>query len=340
MGRCFAVFALLVVGFVRAPVASADEMDVSLARLCQRDGAACADPDGDGVYARDDDAWRGVMTQLGYVLAPPLTSGARTTGFRHFYLGIETSVVQLDEGADYWANGTEGDRLSGVERRNRFVDSVMTLTRLHVRKGLPWGLELGLSAGRIFNTSYWTWGASLQISLMEGFREGLAAWIPDIAIRGSVQTLTGDDEFSLTVPSLDVVVSKPLVLGRAAVLTPIIGAQFMWIAADSESIDLSPGRDQWAECGNLIDRSGGSGEPWTLPSPACTGSVTDYGNETEFPQLRVFRSRLVVGFNFRYRLLQLGATIHWDLKNPSSDADVPAGVARQYNLTVLAGVLY
>lgn len=328
---CRARFALVLLAFSSAAPAFAQDMDVSLARLGN-------DDDGDGVFARDDDAYRSLMTQLGFVLAPPVINGARTTGLRHFYLGVETSIVGIDEDADYWRRGTEGDSMSTTE--NRFVDGVMTHTRLHLRKGLPYGIELGLSAGRIFNTSYWTWGGSVKIALMEGFREGLAAWIPDIAIRGSVQTLSGADEFNLIVPSLDVILSKPLVLGRTVVLTPVLGAQFMWIAADSESVDLTPGRDQWAECENRVDRSREEDPPWTLPTPACTGSSLDYDNETEFPRLRVFRSRLVLGFTVRYQLLQIGATAHWDLQAPTSDGDVPSGTARQFNITLSAGVQY
>lgn len=309
-------------------------MDLALSRL-RTPGALS--PNGVQLYSADNDAWASLMSQLGNVLAPPLVSGARTTGFRHFYLGFETSIVSIDDSADYWARGTEGDSMTlGT---NRFVDSTLNLSRLHLRKGLPWGFEIGLSAGHIFNTSYWVWGGSLKISLMEGFRKGLPAFIPDVAVRASVQTLTGDGEYNLTVPSLDVIISKPLVLGRTVVLTPIIGVQFFWTAADSESVDLTPEVDEWAACDPNPNLSG-DGDMFALPTPACRGNGDDFSNEVEFQRFRAFRSRMVLGFNLRYQVFQIGASIHWDLRSPTSDADVPAGTERQYNVTVLGGVLY
>ena len=310
-------------------------MDLALSRLRTANGMS---PTGVPLYTADNDAWASLMSQLGYVLAPPLVSGARTTGTRHFYLGFETSIVKIDDEAEYWSRGTEGDSMAlGT---NRFVENTLNLSRLHLRKGLPWGLEIGLSAGHIFNTSYWVWGGSLKISLMEGFRSGLPAFIPDVAVRASVQTLTGDGEYNLTVPSLDIIISKPIVLGRTMVLTPIVGIQFFWTAADSESVDLTPEVDEWAACNANPNLSPSTDDMWALPTPACRGDGSDFANETEFAQFRAFRSRMVLGFNLRYQIFQIGAAIHWDLRSPTEDADVPIGTERQYNVTVLGGVWY
>ena len=330
MRSCSRLLVVLAAVIALPASVSADPMDVALARL------RLEQPDGS--FRADNDSWSSLMSQLGNVIAPPLLSPARTTGFRHFYLGFETSIVQIDDNADYWAVGTEGDSMA--IGRNRFVDSTLNLSRLHLRKGLPFGLELGLSAGHIFNTSYWVWGGSLKISLMEGFRKGLAAFIPDVAIRASVQTLTGDGEYNLTVPSLDVIASKPFVLGRTVVLTPIVGVQFFWTAADSESVDLTPEVDEWATCNANPNLSPRPDDMWALPTPACRGDGSDFQNEVEFSRFRAFRSRIVVGFNLRYQIFQLAGSIHWDLQSPTSDADVPDGTARQFNVTVAGGVYY
>ncbi len=307
-------------------------MDVTLARFRE-------DPEGDGRFAPDDESYRSMMAQLGFAIAPTLISGARTTGVRHFYLGVETSIAQIDDGARYWQIGTEGDSMSVGE--NRFVKNVLTMTRLHLRKGLPYGLELGLNAGRIFNTSYWVWGGSVKIALFEGFRSGLAGWLPDVAVRGSVTTLTGDDEFSLTVPSVDVVISKPLVIAQTVVLTPIVGVQFIWVAADAESIDVTPDIDQWDDCAANPVSGTAMGTDYAVPRPTCTGPTRDFVNELEYSRLRAFRARMVLGFNLRYQAMHLGASIHWDLRAPSNiDSDVPENTANQFTVTVAAGIRY
>jgi len=320
------------------PTAHADEMDVTLARLrLQEDattvpGTAC--PVGGGVWCRDDDAWTALISQLGTVLAPPVISPARTTGFRGFYLGIETTVTGIDEDSDYWARGTEGDSMS-IDR-NRFVDSSMAWTRLSFRKGLPFGIELGGSVGRLFSTGLWAWGAEAKISLFEGFREGLPGWIPDISVRGAVTTTTGDREFSLTTAGFDIVLSKPLVLARTVVLSPFLGPQLYWIAADSELVDLTPDRNAFDEC---MPETGPPelGDEGTV---RCTGSSQDFANNQLFPSIRAFRARMVVGVQFQYDVFTVAGSIQWDLRAPSSTDDVPDILPRQWTVTTAAGVTY
>ncbi|NIS35788.1 MAG: hypothetical protein GWO04_40220, partial [Actinobacteria bacterium] len=73
--------------------------------------------------------------------------GAATTGTKGFYLGFETSIASIDDGADYWRLGTRGDGTGG---ENRFVNESLVSSRLHLRKGLPFGLEIGLEGGRFY----------------------------------------------------------------------------------------------------------------------------------------------------------------------------------------------
>ncbi|MFT5356378.1 MAG: hypothetical protein ACI9KE_003603, partial [Polyangiales bacterium] len=217
---------LLVTALMSAHPVQADDMSLSLSRLRTETAP------GSGSWEPNNDAFTRLASQLGFALAAPNLAPARTTGYRGFYIGFETSVAGIDDGADYWADGTEGDDMS--TGRNRFVSSALTSSRLSLRKGLPYGLEIGASLGRFYNTDSWIWGGELRIALLEGFREGVMGFIPDLAVRGAVRTLTGESELHITVPSLDFIASKPIVLGGAVVFTPIIAAQLMWILADSE----------------------------------------------------------------------------------------------------------
>ncbi|HJL48769.1 MAG TPA: hypothetical protein RMG45_23120, partial [Polyangiaceae bacterium LLY-WYZ-15_(1-7)] len=214
MRRAFTL-ALALTAF--AAPAQADELDISLARFRGEASAA-------GVYTPDFDAYRRLMSQLGFALAPPLLEPARTTGYRGFRLSFDTTFVGIDDGADYWRLGTEGDSMATFAEGNRFVPSSYAWSQLSVRKGLPYGLEAGLTLGRPYNASSWVFGGSLKIALLEGFREGWPAFLPDFAVRGSVTTLVGESDFSLTVASADLILSKPLVAGSTVVLTPIVGA--------------------------------------------------------------------------------------------------------------------
>ena len=54
--------------------------------------------------------------------------------------------------------------------------------------------------------------------------------------------------FQLTVPTFDIRLSKSFVIGSSVVLSPYVAGQAVWIMADSEVIDVTPG--------NLADNDG------------------------------------------------------------------------------------
>ena len=321
---------LLMTALLWPDSARADDMDIALSRL-RIEGAP-------GSFQADNDSFARLASQLGFALAAPNLAPARTTGYRGFYIGFETSVAGIDNGADYWSRGTEGDALSTDS--NRFVASALTSSRLALRKGLPYGLELGVSLGRFYNTDTWIWGGELRIALLEGFREGAMGFIPDLAVRGAVRTLTGDSELHITVPSFDIIASKPIVLGGAVVFTPIVAAQLMWILADSELVDLTPNIDAFAQCGVSPERP----PAMSTSNVVCTngpGSERDLNNNVVFNDVRAFRARMSIGAEIRYRVFTLNAAIHWDLKAPGEiDPDVPDDLPRQWDFAVGLGATY
>ena len=327
----FAIAAMPVAMALYAAPASADEMDPTL----QRFGVETAP--GSGVFTPDQPQFARLSSQLGFALAAPLTTPASTTGAKGFYLGFETTVTAIDGDADYWRFGTEGDS----EEPNRFVDSSLVASRVHLRKGLPFGIEVGLEGGHFFQTELWVWGADLKIALFEGFREGWPAIIPDVALRGTVRTLTGSDQLQLTVPSFDLLVSKKIVIGSLFELIPIVGVQFFWIFADSEVVDLTPSVDGYAACAPRAPRLDEMGNPVDgadqRPPLECTGSNLDLRNNRSFESVQAFRSRLAIGFTGRYRYLLLGLMFHFDLGSPSAADDVPQNVASQWDVTVSLG---
>ncbi|MEM6957902.1 MAG: hypothetical protein AAF645_19555 [Myxococcota bacterium] len=307
--------------------AHADEMDVDLARL--------RIDNGDGTFTADNANYRRLMSQLGFALISPVLAPARTTGYRGFYIGFETSVVQIDDDTDYWRRGTEGDSQSVGE--NRFVTATLPSSRVHLRKGLPYGLELGANFGRLYNTDTWILGAELRIALLEGFRRGSAGWLPDLAVRGAVRTLVGAEQYHLTVPIFDIVLSKPIVLGGTVTLTPIVAGQFAWILADSDAVDLTPEVNVFEQCMPTVDP-----EPAAPPTPLPgTGPLVDFENDQVFDDVRAFRGRLAVGMEIRYRVFTLAATFHWDLRAPGDiDSAIPDDIPRQWDLSIAVGATY
>ena len=320
--------------------AYADDMDVSLARLRMPTpgGPGCPNataPEGPHGCFPDNDAYLSLMSQLGAALAPPVLEPAHTTGLRGFHLSFETGITGIDDAADYWQRGTEGDAESGVEGRNRFVRGVVPWSRLALRKGFP-GFELGASVGRAYDTRLWMWGASVKIAILEGFRHGPWAFIPDLSVRAAVHTMTGDSEFSLSVPSVDVILSKPIVLLDTVTLTPWVAPQIYWVIADSEVVDLTPEINAFDQCMPLSTPPV-AGDQGTL---RCTGSAADFENDATFTDMRALRARIAIGLQLRASFVTMSGAFHIDLIEPSADGVVPAGLARQWTVAFGVGAEY
>ena len=285
----------------------------------------------DGVnFTGDDEAWGRLATQFTGALIPPLMGPARTRGPRSFYLGIETMVTGIDAGASYWRQGTEGEPGS---MENSSVDSLLTWSRLSLRKALPFGFELGTSAGHLINTNYYTLGLEVRWALLEGWT-GRDAWIPDFAVRGAVQTLVGDAQFNTTVVAIDATISNSVIIGDAFEISPYIAGQLNWVFADTELVDLTPERNAIRECDPDPENP-------TPLRPQCRGDGSDIGNSTVFRSLRTMRPRLVFGAQGRYEVITVNVAFSFDALAPSdADASLPTDLPRQWRLDIGAGLSF
>lgn len=300
--------ALLAFQALAASSASADTMDTTLARLRVDNGM--------GGFSPDNDAWRGLVLQQGAALAQPMLEPARTLGYGGFYIGLEGGITGISSDAEFWHVGTEGDENAAAEGSNRFPSGVLYWQRLNLRKGLPFGFELGSTGGHLLGTGQWTLGFSLKWSVFEGFRRGPFGFIPDVAIRGSVQTMVGDSEYHLTVPTMDIVVSKPFVFGHQLTLSPFVGFQEMWIYGTSEVVDLTPGVDAF-----------------TLPA--------DYANNNTFATVHATRSRGFVGVQARFQALTLATTFALDLSSPGNGGSTNSlNLSNQWTWAFSLGLSY
>jgi hypothetical protein len=195
------------------------------------------------------------------------------------------------------------------------VNSLYNFSRLVVRKGLPFGFELGLTAGHAYHSELWAWGAEIKWSIFEGFRTGALRFLPELAVRGAVHTITGDSEFSLTVASLDVILSKEIVLGETVQLDPFIGGGLLWTIADSEIVDLTP------------------------EVPGTTVGQIEASNAYVFPDIRTMRARIGGGLQLRYKAFLLTASAHVDAVQPHAlNSELSPSLPRQWTVSFGTGV--
>ncbi|HEY6078815.1 MAG TPA: hypothetical protein VIW29_08425 [Polyangiaceae bacterium] len=349
-------------------VASADPMDPALERLvldpsCHKSAAGdwndAAPPASSRACKPDHVAFKRLMNQYGFALAPNAMHSARTTGYGGFHLSIEADYTKISSDAEYWKRGTQGpvnpsDNSSSTE--NATPQDLLQLYSLKFRKSFGFGLELTGTVGFMPKTSILSGGADVRVSLLEGFRTGLGGVLPDIAVGGGVRTITGTPQFQMTVVGLDVQISKPLPIQDSSILTPYVGYQYLWIFADSGLIDLTPSTDAIRYCnykgqdvpGNTDPNAAtGSGNEPNDGQPVCNGgSPLDFNNNAVFQNVRLERHRLIFGLNYRYEMVMLGGQFLIDAVPPSDaqtdgvDEAALMDEDRQYTLSFELGAMF
>ncbi|MFO0755634.1 MAG: hypothetical protein U0359_04050 [Byssovorax sp.] len=312
--------------------AAADTMDPALARLVTDSSCRSTGVNG-GLYynpkssftrcGTDDAAFAKLIAQYGAAIAPTGMHTARTTGFGGFELALEGSFTSIDKDADFWKQGTQGAQDKSTGRfsiANPSPDPVLQSYTLKIRKGFPFGIELAGQFGFLGNTSIYTIGADVRFAPFEGFRTGVPSWFPEVAATGSVRTITGTDQFQLTVAAVDGVLSKPIPMGGSVSLTPYAGYQWMRIFGDSGLIDLTPNTDAVNFCGYV-----GSNNLATPDAnktvrdgqPVCAhGTSADFNNTAVFNPVRLSRHRAFGGLQLRFQMVRLGAHFSMDVMAP------------------------
>jgi len=291
------------------------------------------------LYCADNDAWRRIATDFAGSLIPPLLTPARTRGPRSFYVGAELFMTPLVPGSDHWRRGTEGPGTASSTGENNFAESVLVWTRLELRKALPFGFELGTSLGFLPNSSYMTLGLEIRWAVLEGWLSD-DWWVPDLAVRGAVQTLLGDPEFNTTVASVDVTLSNSVIVGDELEISPYLAGQLAWTFSDTELVDLTPDRNSFALCdpepGETVPTSGE-----TVPTCRGGGAGDDYNNNVVFDSLRTMRMRMIFGLQARYEVFTLTGAFSFDLVKPGEwDTSIPADIDRQYQIDVGFGLSF
>jgi len=138
---------------------------------------------------------------------------AEPLGITGFDLGIEVSTTQLQNTAVY-------SQAAG----NESVDTLV-LPKLHVHKGLPFGLDIGASYSAVPDSNIKAWGAELRYAILKG---GTAT--PALAVRGSYTTLEGVDQLKLTTTGVDLSISKGF-----TIFTPYAGIGRVWVKSTPDA---------------------------------------------------------------------------------------------------------
>lgn len=297
-------------------------------------------------------AFRNMISELGFAIAPTAFYPARTTGIGGFQVSLEASYtgIQADRGVassnggtmQYWHLGTRGPRDPNTKQSsivNASPDDVLQVYALKVRKGLPLGFEIAGSFGYVSNTTLWVVGGDARWSLLEGFRTGALGFLPDVSVGGGVRTVTGTSRFYLTALGIDARISKPIALQDSAQLVPALGFQRLIVFGHSNVVDSTPNVDALEQCGF-------AGPDATTGAPTCRNKLPngadangDFANNFAFDSVRVHRNRGMIAVNYRYEMIWLGSQVAFDISDPKDENPGIVG-KRQWTLSLEGGVYF
>lgn len=163
--------------------------------------------------------FRDLSEDLGAALSYKAVMPAEPLGTTGFDLGIEVSSTDISKSSQALSKAS-GDSSS---------ITTLNIPKLHVAKGLPWGIDVAAFIASVPATNIRVAGGELRYALMEG---GVA--LPAIAIRGSFSRVSGVEQLSFDTKGMDISISKGF-----AMLTPYAGVGQVWVNSTANNTTLS-----------------------------------------------------------------------------------------------------
>jgi hypothetical protein len=168
------------------------------------------------------DFFRDFSKEMGGMLLYRAVAPATPLGLTGFDIGVEATITDINTGKDYWGKAFKNDN----------VPSSMVIPKLHVQKGLPFGIDLGLVYSKVLDTDIQYLGGEVKYAIFEG-----GVVLPALAVRGSYTQIMGVDQLDFKTYGLEVTASKGF--GVGVKITPYASIGQYW--GRSTPKNLSPG---------------------------------------------------------------------------------------------------
>lgn len=192
---------------VGGPTAYADRNDIVLSQL------------GNGGTANAD--FQAFSRTLAAVVTSATLTPPKSLGHAGFAVNAELGVV-----------GLPSDTYLPTEREQ--TGSVL-VPSIHVRKGLPFSIDLGARVGWLDRSSLFAATGEIRWAVNEGF----IAWLPDIALRLHATQLLNTRNMHLTATGLDASVGKQFPIGGMVTLTPYGGIDLTGVRSRADAVRLA-----------------------------------------------------------------------------------------------------
>lgn len=163
--------------------------------------------------------FRTLSEDLGAALSYKPVTPAAPLGTTGFDMGVEVTQTDMSKSSQIWSNATGGG--SSISK--------LYVPKLHIDKGLPFGIDIAAFYSKIPTTNISLYGGELRYAILDG---GLAQ--PAIAVRGSFTKLSGVSQLSLDTKGLDISISKGF-----AMFTPYAGVGQVWVNSTANVASLA-----------------------------------------------------------------------------------------------------
>lgn len=278
--------------------AAAHKLDLSMAGFIKCPPNDTGNPafEGAGCYA-DVPAFEQFMMEYSFGLAPKILAPAKTLGYSGFYMGLEGTLTPRPSGDD------AKDRWNAGLTSNDYPD-VMFVPAVHIRKGLPWSLEVGSTLNYLAESELVGLGGEVKWAPFEGYRHGFRGALPDVAVRGSIMRILGESDVDMSLVSVDGSISYDFGIGGMVMLSPFAGFQYFWSIVRVEPLLY---RDENKSF-----------------HPATTENDIPKWQTTGLSGPNLGRAKIFGGLKFGYEMLSITIELDWGLPK-AWDVDLGSG---------------
>lgn len=158
-----------------------------------------------GGYAQSE--FKDLSKELGSAIAYRNLAPAAPLGLTGFDAAVQASFISIKNDNSYWKRAA-GD-----------APSYIGYPTLRVRKGLPFGIDVGAMYSYVMDSNVKLYGAEVSKAILEG-----SVATPAVGVRATYTKLAGVSQLDLQTAGIDASISKGFLM-----LTPYAGAGMLWI---------------------------------------------------------------------------------------------------------------
>lgn len=173
-----------------------------------------ADIDFSNATSFTQDEFNKLSKEAGAAIGYRNMAPAAPLGITGFSIGGEVAAVKIDKNSSYWKSAFGNDA----------PPSYLVIPKIRVRKGLPFGIDVGAMYSYVPDSNIKLYGAEISKSILEGTMA-----TPAVGVRATYTKLAGVDDLGLQTYGVDASISKGILF-----ITPYAGAGMLWINSEAK----------------------------------------------------------------------------------------------------------